>query len=199
MVDIDPAMLARARARAAASGPGADAKLTLVEADLLGLRLPDAGSYGLAFIALNSLMVLADRTAQRRAFETMALHLAPGGVAAVDVWLPDAEDLGRFDGRIMLEWPRPDPETGEMVTKVGSAQHDAAAGTVTLTTIFESAAQGGAVRRWVRRDRLRLIGADELRSFAEDAGLEVEILAGGYDLGHLGPGSDRAVLIATKP
>ena len=55
------------------------------------------------------------------------------------------------------------------------------------------------MRRWVRRDRMRLVSADELRTFAEDAGLVVELLAGGYDLGALGPGSERAVLIAVKP
>ena len=53
-----------------------------------------------------------------------------GGLAVVDVWLPDADDLGRYDGRIVLEYPRRDPETGRLVTKIGSALHDAATGTV---------------------------------------------------------------------
>lgn len=198
-VDVDPAMLARARRRAATAGPEVVERLTLVEADLVGLRLPDAGRFGLAFLALNSLMVLDGRAAQRAALETLAAHLAPGGVAAVDIWLPDAEDLARFDGRVILEWPRPDPETHALVTKVGSAQHDAATATVSLTTIFESAQQGSPARRWVRHDRLRLVSADELRAWAEDAGLVVELLAGGYDLGALGPGAERAVLIAVKP
>jgi SAM-dependent methyltransferase len=198
-VDLDPAMLARARHRADEAGPETTERLTLVEADLIGLRLAEAGRYGLAFIALNSLMVLETRAAQRAAIQVLADHLAPGGVAAVDVWLPDADDLARFDGRVILEWPRADPETGEMVTKSGSAQHDAAMGTVSLTTIFEAATQGGPVRRWVRRDRMRLVSADELRGFAEEAGLVVEIIAGGYDLGALGPGSERAILVAAKP
>lgn len=198
-VDLDPAMLERARSKAAISGPTARSNLTLVEADLIGLRLPDAGSYGLAFIALNSLLLLPTRAGQRAALETLASHLAPGGVAAVDVWLPDADDLARFDGRIILEWPRSDPETGELVTKSGSAQHDAATGRITVTTLFEASAQGGAVRRWVRRDRLRLVSAEDLQVFAEDAGLVVEHLASGYDLGAFGPGCDRAVLIATRP
>ncbi len=197
-VDIDPAMLARAQARAAAAGPATVGRLTLVEADLVELRLPDAGRFGLAFIGLNSLMVLPSRAAQRAAIGVMADHLAPGGVAVVDVWLPDADDLARFDGRVILEWPRTDPETGEIVTKAGSAQHDAASGTVTLTTIFEAAKQGQPARRWVRRDRLRLVSADELRAFAEEAGLAVEVLAGGYDLGGFGPGSERAILVAEK-
>jgi len=197
-VDLDPAMLARGRAYAAREGVGED-RLTWVEADLLALRLPDAGRYGLAFIALNSLMVLRSRDAQRTAFRTMADHLAPGGVATVDVWLPDADDLARFDGRIVLEWPRTDPETGRLVTKAGSATHDAATGTVSLTTIFEEGEQGQAPHRWVRSDRLRLVSADELVAFAEEAGLVVEVLAGGYGLEPLGPGSERAVLVAVKP
>lgn len=196
-VDLDRAMLDRARERATASG--AAKRLDLIEADLVDLRLPNAGEFGLAFIALNSLLVLPTRAAQRAALRTLAEHLAPGGVAAVDVWIPDADDLARFDGRISLEWPRLDPETGAIVTKAASAAHDAASATVTLTAIFEEGGQGEPPRRWVRRDRLRLISADELRGFAEDAGLVVEAMAGDYGLGPMGPGSDRAVLIAVRP
>ena len=45
---------------------------------------------------------------------------------------------------------------------------------------------------------MRLVSADELAAFAEDAGLVVEVLAGDYELGALGPGSERAVLIAVR-
>ena len=196
-VDLDPAMLDRARRRA--FGTAAADRLTLVEADVVGLRLPDAGRFGLAFIALNSLLVLPTRSAQRAAVRVLADHLAPGGLAVVDAWLPDADDLAHFDGRVVLSWPRLDPESGAIVTKAGSAQHDAASATVTLTTIFEEGEQGGPAKRWVRSDRLRLVTADELRGFAEDAGLEVETVAGSYDMGPLGPGSERAILLAVKP
>ena len=196
-VDLDSTMLERARSRA--RGTAGEDRLHLLEADIVGLRLPDAGRYGLAFIALNSLLVLPTRADQRAAIRAMADHLAPGGIAVADVWLPDADDLSRFDGRIVLEWPRLDPESGAIVTKAASAQHDAASGSVTLTTIFEEGGQGAPARRWIRRDRLRLVSPDELRSFAEDAGLVVELLAGGYDMGAMGPGSERAVLLAVKP
>jgi SAM-dependent methyltransferase len=196
-VDVDPAMLARARARADEAGLGSD-RLEFVEADLLDLRLPDAGRFGLAFLALNSIMLLASRDAQRRAVATLASHVRRGGLVAIDAWLPDADDLARFDGRIILEWPRADPETGALVTKAGSALHDAATGTVMLTAIYEEGRQGEAPRRWLRQDRLRLVSGDELVAFAEEAGLRVEVLAGGYDLGLLGPGSDRVVLVAER-
>jgi hypothetical protein len=129
----------------------------------------------------------------------MAAHLAPGGLAVVDVWLPDADDLARFDGRLILEYGRRDPASGASVTKIGSAEHDAATQSVTLTTIYEESLPGATARRWLRRDVLRLVSADELRGMAEDAGLEIEVLGGGYNLEPLGPGSERAVLVAVKP
>ena len=155
-VDNDGHMLDRARARAAAEIAGSGGSLELVEADLVGLALPEGAAFDFGLLALNSLMALGTRTAQQAAIQALADHLVPGGIAAVDVWLPDADDLARYDGRQILEWPRPEPITGAIVTKTGSAQHDAATGTIALTTIFEEGAQGAAALRWVRRDRLRL-------------------------------------------
>ncbi|MFL5680649.1 MAG: class I SAM-dependent DNA methyltransferase [Chloroflexota bacterium] len=198
-VDIDAAMLARARDAAEAAGPAAAGHLTLVEGDLVGLRVPAGATFRLAFIGLNSLLVLGTRAAQRETLATLAAHLAPGGIAAVDVWVPDADDLARFDGRMILEYGRVDPASGRSVTKIGSAQHDAATQTVTLTTIYEEGSPGEAPARWLRVDRLRLVGADEIRAMAEDAGLEVETVGAGYDLEPLGPGSDRAVVVARRP
>ncbi len=91
------------------------------------------------------------------------------------------------------------PTRGTIVSKAASAQHDTATASVTLTTIFEEGGQGEPVRRWIRRDRLRLVSADELRGYAEDAGLVVESIAGDYGMGLLGPGSERAILLAVKP
>jgi SAM-dependent methyltransferase len=200
-VDIDPAMLDRARRRADAAGTSGTAiggRIEFVEADMLGLDLPNAGSFRLAIIALNSLFLLATRAAQREAFATMARHLTSGGLAVVDVWLPDADDLARFDGRLILEYERHDPASNALVTKIAAAQHDAASGTVNLTSIYDEGDQGASPARYVRRDALRLVSADELRDFAESVGLEVETLAGGYDLEPLGAGSERAIVVARR-
>ena len=53
-------------------------RLAFVEADLLGLQLPDAGRYAFAFIALNSIMLLASRDAQRGAFRDPRRAPGPG-------------------------------------------------------------------------------------------------------------------------
>lgn len=195
-VDLDPAMLARARARAVAADPQAAARLDLVEGDARTVRLKER--FGLAFVALNSLLLFGDRAGQAAAIQCLADHLAPGGIAVVDVWLPDADDLGRYDGRVLLEFVRADPETGRTVVKTGSALHDAASQSIQLTTIYDEGGPGEPPARWLRSDRIRLVGADELRAAAEAAGLTTEVMAGGYDLEPIGPGSERAVLVAVR-
>ena len=57
-------------ARATAAGRSVARRIHLIEADARDLRLPEAGTFRLAFIALNSLLVLGDRRDQARAFET---------------------------------------------------------------------------------------------------------------------------------
>jgi SAM-dependent methyltransferase len=202
-VDIDPPMLARARDRATAAPREVAARVQLVEADLLeadGLEaVVSAGPYSLAILGLNTILLLASVAGQRRALATMSRLLAPGGLAVVDAWQPSPADLVAFDGRISLEWVRIDQATGGEVVKQLAAWYDHLHRTVTLTTIFEQGAPGEAPVRWTRTDALRLVSADELVAFAEAAGLEVEQLAGDYDLGPLDPGSDRVVLVARKP
>ena len=199
-VDNDPAMLARARARATAGDAGS---LSLVEADLVDAPEVESvvagGPYAMAFIALNSILLLASAERQRAAIGSIARVLAPGGLAVVDAWQPSPLDLVAFDGRLSLEWLRTDPESGNTVTKTVAAWFDPATRLVTLTTIFEEGRPGEPPVRWTRSDALRLVTVDELASFAAAAGLEIEQMAGGHDLGPLEPGSERVVLVARKP
>jgi SAM-dependent methyltransferase len=197
-VDLDPAMLARARAAADAAGIAVARRVTLVEGNARTVRLPDAGAYRLAMIPLNSIFLMGTRREQGEAIATLAAHLAPGGLAVVDAWLIDADDIARYDGRLSLEWVREEPGTGRTVTKTASATYDPA-GTVRLTTIFDAAAPGEPPVRWVRVDSLRLIGPDDLAALAEAAGLVVETLAGDYELGPLDAGSERVVMVARHP
>jgi SAM-dependent methyltransferase len=198
-LDRDPAMLERARKRWAGEvdarrvAPGG--QLRTVAADLF---VSDEGSrFSLVMLPLNSLFLLGERSRQAAAIEVMARHLRPGGLAVVDAWLPGVDDLSLFDGRLILEWLRTDPETGAMVTKTGSAAYDHARRRIDLTTIFEASPRfGGAVMRHVRTDVLHLLSADEIVDAATAAGLRVEQLAGDYDLAPFAPGCGRAVLVA---
>jgi SAM-dependent methyltransferase len=195
-VDNDAAMLDRAAsAWSTRRGRRPADRLTCVLADLTTLRLEER--FGLVFIGLNSLLLLPGEDAQAAAFRTIAAHLRPDGLAVVDVLLPHAQDLALYDGRLQVEWVRQDPETGDQVVKSTSARHDAATATVVLTQIFDaSPAAGGTVRRVLRVDTLRLVGARELTLLAEAAGLVIEQLAGDHQLTPLGAGDDRAVVLA---
>jgi len=197
-VDVDPAMLARAEMAATDAGREIRGRLELVEANLIGLSLSGGARFRLAILALNSILLLDTRDAQQAALETMARHLEPGGIAVVDVWLPSADELAGYDGRIGLEYVRGDPATGLLVTKTAAARYEPATGHVELTTIYEEGAQGGSPRRWIREDRLRLLNADDLRAMAEAAGLEVEVVAGSYQLSPTGPHDERGVLVARR-
>jgi hypothetical protein len=126
----------------------------------------------------------------------MARHLAPDGIAVVDVWIPTADELARYDGRMSLEYVRTDPETGLLVTKTAAVQYEPVSGQIDLTTIYNEGEQGEPPRRWVREDRLRLLNAEDLRLLAESADLEVEVLAGDYDLNPVSAHDERAILIA---
>jgi SAM-dependent methyltransferase len=197
-VDIDPAMLALAEKAIADADPSVRSRLELVEADLVQLELPGGPRFRLAILALNSILLLETRDRQRDAIETMARHLAPDGIAVVDTWIPSADELARYDGRMSLEYVRTDPETGRKVTKVAAVQYEPVYGKIDLTTIYDEGEQGEPPRRWIREDRLRLLNAEDLRLLAESADLEVEVLAGDYDLNPVCAHDERAILVARR-
>ena len=196
-VDIDPAMLARAASAAEAKG-AARRRLSLVQADLIGLDLPGRPRFQLAIIALNSLLLMGSIENQKAALETMARHLAPGGLAVVDVWLPSGAELAGYDGRLSLEYMRHDPESGHEIVKMAAAQHEPTMGLVDLRVVYQEIDAAGVTKTWTRSDRLRLLNAGDLAFLAESVGLEVEVIAANYDLDPIGPHDERAILIAQR-
>jgi SAM-dependent methyltransferase len=197
-VDRDGNMLERARKRwqsAQAQGT-ARGSLALIEADILDLSLDRR--FELVILALNSLLLLPGREAQLAALRTIARHLAPPGRAVLDVWLPTAEDLAIYDGRLVLDWVRDDPETGERVAKLSAARHDAATSSALVSTLFDAWPVGGGLpRRVEREDELYFIGPTELVALCGQAGLAVETLGADYSLNEFGPGSERVVLVCS--
>jgi SAM-dependent methyltransferase len=197
-VDLDAAMLDRLRRRLAAAEPAVRERVEVVEADLLDLHLPGDPGFRLGILALNSILLVGSREAQRAALETMSRHLADGGLAVVDAWLPAGDELARYDDRLALEYVRPDPDSGLLVSKTTSALYEPAAARVRLTSLYEEGEQGSPPRRWIREDWLNLIGAADLRGLAEAAALEVEVVAGNYALDPIGTQDDRAILVGRR-
>lgn len=194
-VDNDPYMLARARAAWAGVAASGGGSFAVVDADLTRLQLDRR--FDLVILGLNALLMLPGREAQLAALRVATGHLERnGGRVVVDVWLPAATDLAAYDGSLELAWQRVDPETGDEVAKLWSADYDAATSSATITTFFDSwTARGGPVRRVGRRDELNLIGASELQMLVQAAGLRVETMAGDYAMSEFAAGSERAVLV----
>jgi SAM-dependent methyltransferase len=210
-VDLDPGMLERAtrrwevardaggrqrpkRSRTSVDKPAARGELRSVVGDMTDIRLDKR--FDLVIIGLNTLLQLGDAHKQLAALRTVAAHLLPKGRAVVDVWLPAPDDLALYDGRVILEWQRDDPETGETISKFASARYDAATATVTLSQWFDAVrGSSGPVTRTARTDRMRLVPAAELTHLATLAGLKTQTLAGDYRMAPFGPGDERAILI----
>ena len=199
-IDHAPAMLARAATLwSRVADRAAGAQLELVEADAVRLTLDE--QFGLVLVALNSLL-LVDHDTQPELFVTIARHLAPGGRAVVDTWLPRPEDLALYDGRQILDWVRHDDETDELVAKTSAARYDSAWRVADVTTFFDAwreTAADAPVRRSMRRDRASFSDARRIVDMAVRAGLEIDVLAGDYDMSPFGADADRAVLVCRSP
>lgn len=193
-VDRDGAMLQRAaalwhnvedRARKGAS-------LDLVEADVLEVAL--AERFDLVIVPLNSLLLLDGRGAQRRLFAKIAELLAPDGRAVIDVWLPAPDDLAVYDGRLVLDWVKDDGRGGH-VAKQTSATYASSTRVARVTSFFDEWRDGEGATRIMRRDTITFVSADELERYAADAGLEMETIAGDYEMGHFAADSERVVMV----
>lgn len=198
-VDNDGAMLGRARANWTKAGegravPARGGTLTLIEHDLTTLSL--AAPFDLVILALNSLLLLDGRAAQELALRVMRAHLAPGGRAVVDVWLPTPDDLALYDGRQVLDWIRSDPETGERVAKTTVARYASATHSATLETTFDAELDGAPGRRTTRTDAISFISVADLLELAAKAGLEPEAVVGDYAMTPWSEASERIVLVA---
>jgi SAM-dependent methyltransferase len=194
-VDRDAAMLRRAatywkRVKNRATKGGS---LELVEEDIGSIKL--GRHFDLVIVALNSLLLLDGRAAQRSAFKVIARHLKPNGRAVVDVWLPSSDDLALYDGRLVLDWVRHDEETGQTVSKMTAARYHSAVRTARVTSLFEASHPGEAPTRITHEDTISFVSADELRAFAMDAGLIVDRIGGDYEMGQFANDSERVVMV----
>ena len=50
----------------------------------------------------------------------------------------------------------------------------------------------------MREDTITFVAKEELERFATDAGLDVNTVAGDYEMGHFGMDSDRLVMVCSR-
>jgi len=108
-VDASPAMIERLRAK-----PGGDA-IAVHAGDFADVLAP--GPFAVIFVAFNTFFALDSQDAQVRCFENAAERLAPGGLFAIEAFVPD---VARFDRGQTLRTMSVRPD----VVMLEATQHD---------------------------------------------------------------------------
>ncbi len=193
-LDNSSAMLAIAREKVQAAA--LENRVTLVEGDM---REFDLGkTFGLVFIALNSLMHLERQAEQRQALASAARHLAPGGRLTVDLFnphvaLPDENQ----EGQLFLHCLNVLPSGGQLL-HFQSPRVDRASQVISMANYYDEIASDGQLRRLVAPFSLRYLMPGELELLIAAAGLELEALYGTYELDPYHGESPRLIAVATK-
>jgi SAM-dependent methyltransferase len=193
-VDMSPRMLEVAQAKVDAAG--LDDQITLVQADMREVKLPQ--QYRLAFIAINSFMHLVTLEDQLAALLAWRKLLLPGGLLIVDVDNPDPRHLLEADGRLDLQGRWFDPDTGATVLKHMSRTLDAARQLQHVLFIYDEIFPDGQMRRTLAPFQARYLYRYEGELLLDKAGFTPEQVYGSYDLDPYGSDSERMIFVARR-
>lgn len=191
-VDVSPAMLELARAKVAAAG--VPERVRLLEGDMRSLAL--GRTFGLVFIALNSLMHVETQADQRRTLEQAARHLAPGGRLVLDLFNPDAllpDPLQ--EGQLYLHCLKTLPG-GAHLLHFQAPSVDRAAQVVSVANFYDEIDAGGTVKRFLSPYTQRYLTRGEVELLLPAAGLDLEALYGSYELDPFTATSERMIVVA---
>ncbi len=188
-VDYSPAMIEAARTRTAGL------PVRLVEGDMRCLELGER--FGLVLIPLGGLQHLETTEEIAAAFASVAAHLAPGGLAALDVEAPHADDWLPGPRPLVEHWTRPLPcASGEaMVTKLVAVEGVPSQSLRLVTWHFDVQEASGPLRRVTQQFALRVLTAGEIELAARLAGLRVAAWYGDYDGAPPRDGDERLIAV----
>ena len=188
-VDYSAAMIEAARARTE------DLPVRLVEGDMRSLALGEG--FGLVLVPLGGLQHLETIEDLAAAFATVAVHLAPDGIAAVDVEAPHADDWLPGPRPLVEHWTRALPcEDGEaLVTKLVAVEGVPSESLRLVTWHFDVQPPSGPLRRVTQQFALRVITAGEIELAARLAGLRVDAWYGDYEGGPPRDGDERLIAV----
>jgi SAM-dependent methyltransferase len=187
-IDVSSAMLALARERVAGV-----ANVTLIEADM---RMLDLGErFDSVIVPLGGLQHLEDVDDLVEAMRAIAHHLAPEGLAVIDVEAPHADDFTPGPQPLVEHWTRPWAAGGNvLVTKLVAVDAHPADGVRDVTWHFDVQSPEGALRRVTQQFTLRTLTPAELELSARVAGLAVTGMFGTYQLDPFGDGDERLIV-----
>jgi SAM-dependent methyltransferase len=191
--DRSEPMLDRARARVEESGLGH--LIQLAQGEMGDADESQGGPFGVAIIALNGLLHVADPGAQRKVLSSVRKALDPRGMLLIDVLNPTPETLRSLDHALSHEgvWYMTD---GTRVDKFAARRVAAAAQTIATELWYDLTGADGSIRRIATSMPMRYLHRSELELMLELAGFAEWQVYGGYDLEPFGDQSERLIVAA---
>ncbi len=167
--------------------------VTIERCDFRALDFHDR-MFPLALMPMNSLQALLTRDDQLACLTGIRRHLAPGGVFAFDVVVPDMTAIQAALGRIQPGARWRDPVTGVSLTH--SAWYDdvdSGTGTVSYTARIAQREPDGIATLHLRPHTVHLFSPSELWELLHTAGFEVQAVYGSFDGTPLHEGAERQI------
>lgn len=195
-VDASPVMLEGLRRRLERETPLVRDRVSVVQADLLSLDLPQP-SFALAVLGFNGLMLIADFDSQIQALERIRAHLAPGGRLAMDIANPLMLPLGASTTP-EASYTRINRRTGNLYTKFAMVGQLDARQVQRLHGWYDEVMPDGAVRRSHYAFEWRPIFRYELELMLHRAGFDIEQLDGGFQGEPFDAHSAKTVVVARR-
>jgi SAM-dependent methyltransferase len=192
-VDVSSTMIGLARERLAAAG--LSERVRLLQADIRQ-RAPH-GPFGLAIVAINSFMHLANTDEQLAALEHIHAALRPGGLLAIDLFNPEPRTLSEQHGALVLDKSFTLAD-GTRVQKFVAQHVDMAAQTSHVTFIYDELDAEGQIRRSALPFTMRWLYRYELEHLLVRAGFALDGVYGSYDLDDYSTESELLLVVARK-
>jgi len=183
-VDLSPDMLARAQASVGEA-------VRWIEGDMRTLDLDER--YDLVLVPLGGLQHLETPEEVADALATVARHLAPVGVAVVDVEAPHADDWLPGPHPLVEHWTR--PGCGGNVTKWVAIDARPSEQLRDVTYHFDVQGPDGGLRRHSASFTLRVVTVGEIALAARLAGLRIVAWYGDYEGSPPRDGDERIVAL----
>jgi SAM-dependent methyltransferase len=200
-IDISPHMLALTREKLDAEDRTAGTA-RLVHADMRDFELSEGDSgFDLAILAVKSFAYLTEHDDQLRCLRTIAAHLRPGGLLAIDFMHPRPEWVGAAAGSMRDDLLQRVPSRGFTLSRVESVvSTDLARQVRVIRSAYEVIDDRGAVIEkrfveWPYRWTYRF----EAEHLLERAGLGVEAVYGGYQREPFTSDSAAMMFLARRP
>jgi SAM-dependent methyltransferase len=192
-LDQSPAMLERARARFAHDG--SHDRVSLYEGPMTGAAQAPGGPFGVAIVALNGLLHLADAAEQRETLGAIRNALDPRGQLILDLVNPTPDTLRGFDHSLSHEgsWSLDD---GTRVDKFAARRLFPATQIIQTDLWYDLLDSNGTLKRIASSYLMRYVYRAELELMLEVAGFKEWECYGSYELDPYDDHADRLIVTA---